>query len=282
MKQRFFYILLAILLNSSVNHSQNINAHAEVLVGNLRYDSRVLTSTFNRESAKTLDLSKPKKNPMLSGLFSLLLPGAGEFYSGEYLKAAIFVGIEVAIVATALSYDKKGDDQTSTFESFADGNWSVVKYAEWLNRFENATIPINPNTSLPPWERVNWDSLNFYEKKFSHKLPKHGDQQYYELIGKYPQYSPGWNAFDPNEPDYHVLPAIFLEYSKMRGKANDYYAVATTAVKLMYINHFLSMLDAIWSAVNYNSNLELSVRLNQNYYSIREEFIPTVSFRYAF
>jgi hypothetical protein len=29
----------------------------------------------------------------------------------------------------------------------------------------------------------------------SHRLPPHGDQQYYEMIGKYHQYSPGWNDF---------------------------------------------------------------------------------------
>jgi hypothetical protein len=282
MKKEYIKILCIILMLNIIALAQTANQNSPLLTGNLKYDSKNLFSQNKSESLAEITVSKDKKNPMIAGLLSLVLPGAGEFYSGEYLKAAIFLGMEVAIVTTALTYDKKGDDQTEVFEGFADQNWSVVKYAEWLNRFEGATIPINSNTALPPWERVNWDSLNAYEKKFSHKLPKHGDQQYYELIGKYPQYSPGWNAFDPNEPDYHVLPTIFLEYSKMRGEANDHYAVASTAVKIMYINHFLSLIDAVWSAISFNSDIALSVRMERNFYAFREEYFPTLYMRYNF
>ena len=35
-----------------------------------------------------------KKSPMLAGILSLLIPGAGEIYSGEYLKAGIFVALK--------------------------------------------------------------------------------------------------------------------------------------------------------------------------------------------
>jgi hypothetical protein len=269
------------MVNTYIIAQLRVDNH-ELLSGNLKYDSKLLLSQNKLENVPVLLVPAEKKNLMIAGLLSLALPGAGEFYAGDYLKAAIFFGLEVAIITTALTYDKKGDDQTDVFEGFADENWSVVKYAEWLNRFEGASIPINPNTTLPPWERVNWDSLNTYEKRFSHKLPKHGDQQYYELIGKYPQYSPGWNAFDPNEPDYHVLPAIFLEYSKMRGNANDYYAVSSTAVKIMYINHFLSVIDAIWSAISFNSDIALSVRMERNFYAFREEYFPTLYMRYNF
>jgi hypothetical protein len=282
MKTGYIKILIITLMSNLLLFAQTSAFKTESLTGNLKFDSKQLLSLNKSEKMPGIIVSTDKKNPMIAGLLSLVLPGAGEFYTGEYLKAAIFLGLEVAIVTTALTYDKKGDDQTDVFEGFADQNWSVVKYAEWLNRFEAASIPINPNQSLPPWERVNWDSLNSYEKKFSHKLPKHGDQQYYELIGKYPQYSPGWNAFDPNEPDYHVLPSIFLEYSKMRGEANDHYAVASTAVKIMYINHFLSLIDAVWSAISFNNDLAISVKVDRNYYAFKEEYYPTLYVKYNF
>ncbi|MDP2303618.1 MAG: hypothetical protein Q8N03_14465 [Ignavibacteria bacterium] len=282
MKTGYIKILIITLMSNLLLLAQTSAFKTESLTGNLKFDSKQLLSLNKSEKMPGIIVSTDKKNPMIAGLLSLVLPGAGEFYTGEYLKAAIFLGLEVAIVTTALTYDKKGDDQTEVFEGFADQNWSVVKYAEWLIRHESASIPINPNQSLPPWERVNWDSLNAYEKKFSHKLPKHGDQQYYELIGKYPQYSPGWNAFDPNEPDYHVLPSIFLEYSKMRGEANDHYAVASTAVKIMYINHFLSLIDAVWSAISFNNDLAISVKVDRNYYAFKEEYYPTLYVKYNF
>ncbi len=81
-----------------------------------------------------------KKSPMLAGILSLLIPGAGEIYSEEYLKAGIFVALEAAVITTAVIYDNKGDDKTTEFQNYADDytnpdhNWSVVRYAEWLNQ----------------------------------------------------------------------------------------------------------------------------------------------------
>ncbi len=250
------YILLSLFFLSVISTAQK--NEKMLLSGNISIDSKLLFNESVSNTTSLIPAQAPKKSVLLAGVLSFILPGAGEFYTENYYQAAAFAAIELTAIGIALTYDKKGNDQTTVFQNFADQNWSVVKYAEWLNRFEQANIPINPDVTLNPWDRVNWDSLNYYESKFSHKLPRHGEQQYYELIGKYPQYSPGWNAFDPNEPDYHVLPQIFLDYAAMRGKANDYYNIASKAVIAIYINHFLSVIDAVWSAVNYNKNVSLS------------------------
>ncbi len=50
-------------------------------------------------------------------------------------------------------------------------------------------------------------------------------------------------------------PLIFLFYSDMRGDANNFYSVASTAVIGIYVNHFLSALDAVWSATQFNKDL---------------------------
>ncbi len=227
-------------------------------------------------------LPESKKSPVVGGLLSLVFPGAGEFYSESYVKAGIFAAIEVSVITVALLYDKKGDDQTKSFQKVADARWSVVKYAEWLNRFQGANIPIDPNISLPHWQRVNWDSLNRAEAGFSHKLPAYGEQQYYELIGKYHQFSSGWDDFDPNNANKEDLPAIFLEYAVMRGKANDYYNISTKALLGLYINHFLSTLDGFWSTVSYNKNLQASVRIDPEQFSYEYRLIPRVNLKYYF
>jgi hypothetical protein len=254
------------------------------LTGSLQLDSRIVGETYQMNSnAITLNLSPSKtKSPVIAGLLSLILPGAGEFYSESYLKAAIFAVLEIGFISTALVYDKKGDDQTDKFERFADENWSVVRYAEWLQDYvgDGCTITINRDPSLPPWEQVNWEELNACESSFSHRLPRHGEQQYYELIGKYPQYSPGWIGFVGS--DYHNLPQIFLDYSKMRGQANDYYNVASTFVIMMYVNHFLSALDAVWTASRYNQNLAVNVRIDNIQLVDRVEFYPTLNLRVNF
>lgn len=255
------------------------------LTGSLYADSKILFEENNLPShTPLLPQIQNKKSPMLAGLFSLIIPGAGEFYAGDYLKAAIFIAVEAAVITTALVYDKKGDDQTEKFENYADQNWSVIRYAEWLVQYRDADrnkIIISNDESLPPWQRINWNELNLAEEGFSHKLPRYGEQQYYELIGKYPQYSSGWDDFTGG-PVYHEISPKFTFYSGERGKANDYYSVASTAVIGIYINHFLSMLDAVWTTVNYNNSLAVNMRVEQIQVANKIELVPTLKFSYGF
>jgi hypothetical protein len=91
---------------------------------------------------------------------------------------------------------------------------------------------------------------------YSHTLPPHGDQQYYELIGKYGQFNPGWDDANYNPGEYNYLDPVtehFSYYSVERGKANDYYNTATTWVTVAIINHVVSAVHAGFAAGWYNS-----------------------------
>ncbi len=278
------FLLLFVFVN--ITFAQHFSDKKEItLTGNLHFDSIILSDNLIELENKSMAFDNPKKkSPMLAGLLSLVIPGAGQFYNEDYWKTAIFLALEAAVITTAIIYDNKGDEQTEIFENFADQNWSVVRYAEWLIQFRGgdpAMIKSN-DPNIPHWERVDWDLLNQSEKDFSHKLPPFGDQQYYELIGKYPQYSRGWigAAWDD---DYNSIPQIFSDYSKMRGEANDLYAVASTAVIGLYINHFLSLIEAIWSAALHNSNIEVSMRMNSTgMYVNKIDLYPTLNLKYLF
>ncbi len=111
----------------------------KILSGNLQVDSRYLSSRNNAleqtpafSAMRFQSTESGKKSPLLGGLFSLVLPGAGEFYSESYLKAGIFVAIEAAVVTAAIIYNNKGNSQTNEFQNYADQQWSVVKYAKWM------------------------------------------------------------------------------------------------------------------------------------------------------
>ncbi len=284
MKTIKFLILISFI--TSISFSQT-GEDKVILSGNLSADSKIILNNYTEAVTPQFMYSQEnKKSPILAGVMSLLIPGSGEIYVGEYLKAGIFLAIEAAVVTTAIVYDGKGDDKTTEFQNYADDymnpdhNWSVVKYAEWLNQYEGASIPINPDESLPPWERVNWDDVNAAESG-SHKLPPHGEQQYYELIGKYHQYSSGWNDFTGGGNKDQVSPNL-IYYSGMRGDANDYYSVASTAVIGIYVNHFLSALDAVWSATQFNKDLAIKVRLENIQLANRTEFYPKIYFTFSF
>jgi len=284
MLKKVFLPAAMLFIICSIAVSAQTDSAKIVLTGNLLADSRNISDNYQPGNVNMPLQVGEKRSPLLAGLMSIIIPGAGEVYNGDYWKAGAFVALEATLIIVGLHYDHKGDTQTDKFQNYADGNWSVVKYAEWINTHRGGTITINPDESLPSWERVNFSELNAAERTngFSHSLPRHGEQQYYEMIGKYPQFSGGWNDFSAADPDYHDVSANFLSYSHMRGKANDYYNVAAKAVIGIYINHFLSTLDAVWSTISYNKKLSVSMRVNniQNGYST--EFSPAVNLKYNF
>lgn len=222
---------------------------------------------------------RSRKSPWLAAGMSLVIPGAGEFYAESYWKAALFLALDVAAWGLAYHFDKKGDRQTNFFQNFADEHWSVVKYAQFSleyfipqERWGDYSGLIFRNDGRP-WERVNWNILNRLERDisltatgryYSHTLPSYGEQQYYELIGKYPQYTPGWD--DAELPyiysESNVTPN-FRYYAAERGKANDFYNTATTFVTIAIVTHVVSALDAAWSAGSYNRNIHASVRMQR-------------------
>ncbi|MDP3149157.1 MAG: hypothetical protein Q8N83_08515 [Ignavibacteria bacterium] len=293
-KSIWILTVLLFFISSSLLRPQQSVTH---LTGNLHADSKML---FDYSAAKTNTIafdSPDKKSPLIAGLLSAVLPGVGEFYTESYLKAAIFTAVEVGVISVAIAYNKKGDSQTSTFQQYADGHWSVERYANWTIEYAKHKYPTMDVALIDNVKNsdgtVNWNGLNALERAmgsggYSHALPMHGDQQYYELIGKYPQYSGGWDdkaVWDSDHPeinDYHDLSPRFYDYSKMRGKANDYYNISDKAVLAIYVNHLLSGLDAVWSAISFNKDLAVNIRVNPIHSGANVTLYPTINVRYGF
>ncbi len=233
------------------------------------------------------------RSPWLAAGLSLVLPGAGQIYTESYWEAAASVAVEVAAWVVASKYDKKGDRQTTFFEQYADNYWSVVNYAQWT--LDNASS-INPSVHPADYPNlftsggrgVNWNELNRLERDiggwYTHTLPVYGEQQYYELIGKYPQFNQGWEGATPEKgeslPDGPRAPRD-LYYEVERARADDYYGVAGTFVNVAIINHVLSAIDAAWSASRYNK-FNARVGLQNVPTRIGYASVPVVKLSYSF
>ncbi len=260
-------------------------AGKNALTGNVRLDLLSVAQQDSVPQSKSI-MEHPEhsnlKSPLMGGMLSLLVPGAGEYYSERYVKSGIFFALEVAVVTTAIIYNNKGNKKTDEFQNYADQHWSAVDYVQWIikNGANYGTPPpnftIDPNTSLHPWERVNFAEINSWEAAphslgFTHQLPPYGDQQYYELIGKYSQFKYGWDTYVGKDGtrygddgyDVNYIPQEVKNYAANRGKANDYYYTAEIATALIVANHVLSALDGIWSTANYNKEItsEMGLRL---------------------
>jgi|WetSurMetagenome_2_1015567.scaffolds.fasta_scaffold11296_4 hypothetical protein len=278
------------------------------LTGNFQYD---VSRDINGESSIDGSDAKPPVryvrlySPMRAGLFSLILPGAGQFYTKSYLKGSLDLGAEVLLWVMYAIYEHRGNERTDYFQKVANESWSVVRYADWINANFGQAIAINPDQSLQPWQRVRWDELNTAEDVignlpltdpsnyphgtgFSHKLAPYGDQQYYEMIGKYSQFGGGWSdAATFTKADVlanngigNVSPT-FLAYARIRGGANSYYDTATSISYLIVANHVLSALEAVWNASKKNHRIKLQGHLEPrtlggNYV----EFVPTLHLEY--
>ena len=236
------------------------------------------------------------KSPMLAGLMSLVVPGAGQAYSENYIKGALFFAVEAASWYIAYSYNKKGRKATVDFENFANSHWSAVRYINWTldnigvlsngnlartqfedNVYNSDYDPDDPLSCKPPFRCVEWAAMNDMERQigsnapaggnaYVHSLPLYAEQQYYELIGKYEQFSRGWEDADQSAVTLSDLPLknnsqMFSDYSRMRANANGYYEVASTWVSVAVLNHIVSALDAYWSATKFNKALHAEVNM---------------------
>jgi hypothetical protein len=194
-------------------------------------------------------------------VYSLLVPGSGEFYAGSKIKAAAFFGLDVALWALYFNYRGKGKDKENEYKDFADDNWSKTGYEDYLRDSLNITSDWDPYV-------VGDDTLIL-----SHHLPNTTTDQYYEMIGKYEQFRWGWTDYD-GETSFDRE-----NYMGMRHKSNDLLNKATYSAMFSLANHTLSAFDAAITVRNYNKKGE---RFSQVNFKVRlvereREIIPRLT-----
>ena len=248
--------------------------------------------------------------PLAAGM-SMLVPGAGQVYNGHLVKAGVALALEAVLIATVVSKHRAGLDAEDKFQAFAHANWNASRYGDWLNDYTDylndelgasIDVPrimtgINVDFAHPElWSsadraavRTMFSEINRIERavfhpetgaSFSHQLPPFADQQYYELIGKYFQFAPGWNdypawidgdgnftsAIDPEQtaPD-GSKPNVsnnFRSYARDHAHSQDLLRTASTFGLLVVLNHVVAAIDAAVSAKLHNDGLEPGVAVS--------------------
>lgn len=293
--------LQKITLGSKVNKSGEL-----IIKDKLRESSIHQLSTVNKLELVALNMSqnkfqladsnmqsaKKKKSVGLGVLLSALVPGAGEFYGGNYLKAGIFFAVEMIAWGTYLYFNGKGNTKEDEYKAYADLNWDVRTYARWLiNEGFNESNGINPDE---PNRDVLREQIMVCERaNFSHTMPEYNSQQYYELIGKYQNFQAGWTnlANIPTKAQgpywyetYHD--PVFTNYAVDRQKANDFFDYSKIGPITAIINHILSAADAAWVISTYNSKIKVETgfrmenKVSPYTYQIKQ--IPTFNLSVSF
>lgn len=210
------------------------------------------------------------KSPGKALLLSAAVPGAGEFYSGAWKRGIVFSALEVASWTWYFTQHSSGKDKEDEYENFADDEWSSEQYEEWFDDWKQ-WYEARAGDNDPPFESI-----------FTHELPSQKSDDYYEMIGKYDQFSYGWidsaaaaNVWIPGNfaPNDSILGYDFTDqyttrdicrgadatattnrdkYVNLRGDANDLLKRATWGISASLFNHVISALDAVIATKAYN------------------------------
>lgn len=275
-----------------------------------------------------------KSVPLAFGV-SALVPGLGQAYNGHWTKAVIALGAEVAIITLYATWRSKGNSGREFYQSVAHQDWSPLRYAYWLNdyvQYLNArpgerVVSANPIDITPELQAIDFQQPDSWTQgqallvrslflvirgvegevyhpetgaSFSHKLPFFGEQQYYELVGKYFQFAPGWEdyrfnlrngvptwidaegnflasidpemtAADGSKPN---VSAAFRQYARDHASANTYFRRASRITILLIVNHLLAAVDAAIFAKLHNDRLRAQVYLSPDEAGVMQ---PTAS-----
>lgn len=210
-------------------------------------------------------------------LYSLILPGAGQWYNkSPAWKIGLFAGIEAASIFSGLQWKKKAEDIRLQYEIFADQNWDletwvfntlntpIGNYADvHINGTHKLTLVLSGSLAVQYGNYVSSDSLeNNAHWVYTNEVSVLRDRDFYENIGKYDQFVGGWidcyglannQLWFEVEKDVGDSTEIIIstpnkeDYVNQRGRSNDYLNMAKYAVSAVMFNHVISALEAVWS-----------------------------------
>jgi len=200
-------------------------------------------------------------------LFSLILPGAGEIYTGSKLKAALFFGVEAFSWYSYITSYSDGQDLEDLFKNYASDYWDPSSYRAWLVEVKGV-----------PSDTLEW----MEDSTFTHHLPDFMTQQYYEMIGKYDQFLFGWSDTDYDTGD--STSALREEYLSMRNESNSKFDKARNFAIISIANRIISAFDASLSARRLNKKTDRfsEVQLKARLADYHGEKIPKLVFTYKF
>ena len=195
------------------------------------------------ESNENISFSSVKK-PAVGILLSAAVPGAGEFYSGSWIKGAIFLGIETGLWIGYIKFRDKGLEWEDIFHDYANEHWSEER----------------------------WISNGGDPDEGTHTLPSTKTQQYYEMIGKYDQFMQGWDDWVVDGPS---LTPHRDYYETIRDKSNQELIKASYCAMIVLANHVISAFDAGWTVKNHNRKIKSKARVSIE--KGRDEYIPMLT-----
>lgn len=171
-------------------------------------------------------------------LLSTLVPGAGEIATGHLWRGLPLVALDVATWFGYAHYQDEGEDWRAAYQAFADEHWNYETWQDTLAAYYDGQYgagydwydPSAPYSCTCPY------------------IPKDEDpQHYYENIGKYLYYYPGWDDWewsgDPATADSRERRRA---YGDMRIESNENFDRGTRMLYLAMATRLVSVIQVTW------------------------------------
>jgi len=292
-RTNFMTLILLGTLLSSIAFGQDYLSN-ETLIAS---DRSLLESSLKFSSARQDSFEfKYEKSPGRAFLLSGLIPGLGQIYSSTsgikwdskkpildplwltpfaraedfkwkpYVTGIAFMTVEAASWIVYFNRKNKGEDLEKAYKKYADENWtlsqlyqnSLINQKTGLSGSHNIYLEYDNteyegNTVYLDTALVGWESYIL-----SGDIQPIRTRDYYENIGKYDQFSGGWNDFlnFNSDPDTVYMSDLRDSYLNQRKDSNDALKMATNFATVIMFNHLISAFHAQIAAKNYSSEAE--------------------------
>jgi len=197
----------------------------------------------DRLSASDEDLNIPlpgrvagnaPKSKILAGLYSLILPGAGQYYCENIFKTKLYVGIESGLWLSFYGFRRYG-----AMKNEASKGWAILRAG---------ACPFNDDDRY-------WTKLTYYDNRDRNEPDGFGYNQMIRVIDREealifpetPEYYWNWDSRQSRE-----------HYRKLRNQSKTAYKHADLVVGGIIVNHLVSAIDAFISAGKFNRRLGFS------------------------
>jgi len=170
-----------------------------------------------------------------AALYSLLLPGAGQYYVvGAHFKAKLFFGVEAGMWFTYLGFRKYG-----SFKEDAAKGWAVIH------------ADANPDNGDDDY----WIKMTYYDNRDWNEDDGLGyNQMAYVYDGSEANIFPQTSLYYWNWESYGAR----QHYRSLRNQSKTAFERADIALGIIIGNHVLSAIEAFFSANRYNRHVEFS------------------------
>jgi TM2 domain-containing membrane protein YozV len=164
------------------------------------------------------------KSPGVAAIYSLLLPGMGELYVGEYGSGKYFTIVDGALVVALVSFDR---------------------YANWLKDDSRQFAAAHAHTSVDGKDDQFFSDIGDYQTVY--------DFNEAALRNRQPQ-----KVYDPRSGFYWSWdsPVIREQYRSIRVSSDDRFNDTRFIVAAMAVNHLVSAINAARLAIRHNKSLE--------------------------